>query len=193
MRVSLRSDLWMRGATKNKGAGMFRVRVRRKPLVNVSLGTRDCAHSLKCELAGEVLRSFGSLRLQVRGWSMIPAIWPGDILELERAKTADLSEGEIVLFSRDRRLFAHRVLKSSGSAILTCGDTLPYTDPVVPEGQLLGRVAAVVRDGKCFQPGKRLSPSQRVFAGLLRSSDFSTRVIMKIRSLLQRKKESILK
>jgi signal peptidase I len=185
MSVSLQSDLGMHVATNNTGTGMLRVRARR---ADISPGPRDSAHSLKCDLAGEVLRSFGSLRLQVRGWSMLPAIWPGDILELERAKAADLSKGEIVLFSRDRRLFAHRVVKSSGGAVFTCGDTLPYADPVVPEGQLLGRVAAVVRDGKCFQPGKRLSPSQRVFAGLVRSSDFATRVIVRIRGLLQRKK-----
>jgi signal peptidase I len=193
MRASLQPDLGMLGAANNTGAEMLRVRTHRRSVADISLGPRDSAHSLKCDLAGEVLRSFGSLRLQVRGWSMLPAIWPGDILELERAKAADLSKGEIVLFCRDRRLFAHRVLKSSGSAVLTCGDTLPYADPVVPEDELLGRVAAVVRDGKCFKPGERLSASQRAVAGLARSSDFATRVIVRIRGLLQRKKESILK
>jgi len=118
---------------------------------------------------------------------MLPAVWPGDILELERAKAVDLSKGEIVLFSRDRRLFAHRVLKSSGGAILTRGDTLPRTDPVVRDDELLGRVAAIVRDGKYFKPGERLSLSQRTVAGLVRSSDFAARVIVKIHSLLQRK------
>jgi hypothetical protein len=178
----------MNSATNKTSEEMLRVRGHPKPFAYVSQRPHDCAHSVKCDLAGEVLRSFGSLRLQVRGWSMLPVIWPGDILELERVKAGDLSPGEIVLFSRDRRLFAHRVLKSSGSAVLTCGDTLPYADPVVPEDELLGRVAAIVRDGKCFQPGKKLSASQRAVAGLVRSSDFAARVIVRIRGLLQRKR-----
>jgi len=113
-------------------------------------------------------------------------------LELEHAKAADVSKGEIVLFSRDRRLFAHRVLESSGSAILTRGDTLGCVDAVVPEDELLGRVAAIVRGGKCFKPSERLSASQRAVAGLVRSSDFAARVIMRVRGLLQPKSESIL-
>jgi len=39
-------------------------------------------HALKCELAGEVLRSSGRLRLKVSGSSMLPVIRPGDTLEL---------------------------------------------------------------------------------------------------------------
>jgi signal peptidase len=144
-------------------------------------------HALKCELAAETLCSFGSLRLRVTGWSMLPAIWPGDILELERVKSDELAKGEIILFHRDRRLFAHRVLKSSGSAMLTRGDALPYTDPLVAEDELLGRVAAIVRNGKCFQPRKRTSVSQRAIASLVRSSDFAARVIVRIHRLLQRK------
>ena len=180
----------MKSATNKTSAEMFRVRAHPKPFAYVSQRPHDCAHSLKCDLAGEVLRSFGSLRLQVRGWSMLPAIWPGDILELKCVKAGDLSQGEIVLFSRDRRLFAHRVLKSRGSAIVTRGDTLPQADPVVPEGQLLGRVAAIVRDGKCFKPGERMSASQRAVAGLVRSSNFAARVIVRMHGLLKRQTSS---
>ncbi len=73
-------------------------------------------HAVKCELAGDVLRSSGTLRLQVSGWSMLPAIRPGDVLVIHRAGSEDVSKGDIVLFSRDRRLFAHRVV-----SIKPCG------------------------------------------------------------------------
>ena len=72
-------------------------------------------HALKCELAGEVLRSSGRLRLRVTGWSMLPAIFPGDTLVIERANGESLGKGDIVLFHRDRRLFVHRVSGTSGS------------------------------------------------------------------------------
>ena len=84
-------------------------------------------HAVKCELAADVLRSSGTLRLQVSGWSMLPAIRSGDVLVIHRAASKDVSKGDIVLFSRDRRLFAHRVVSASleRSGILTRGDAMP--------------------------------------------------------------------
>ena len=74
------------------------------------------AYALKCELAGEVLRSSGTLRLRAMGWSMLPTVWPGDTLVIERIHSDAVSEGDIVLFGRDRRVFAHRVVAKSGIA-----------------------------------------------------------------------------
>lgn len=141
-------------------------------------------------MAVEVLRSCGRLRLKVTGWSMLPAIWPGDIVEFERAKPSRLGKGEIILFSRDRRLFVHRILKSDGSTIVTRGDAMPQPDPVVSDKQLLGRVTSIERDGQCIQPGTRLSFSERVVAGVVRSSDFAARVIVGIGSLAESKASS---
>ena len=126
------------------------------------------------------MRSSGYLRLQVTGWSMLPSVWPGDTLELERTGRDKLSTGDIVLFSRDRRLFAHRIVRSSGKTIHTRGDALPYTDPVVFEDALLGRVVCIVRDGKRIRPRKRLSVTQRAVAGIVRSSDLAARVVVGI-------------
>ena len=36
--------------------------------------------ALQCELVADVARAFGEVRLRVTGASMLPAIWPGDIL-----------------------------------------------------------------------------------------------------------------
>jgi signal peptidase I len=141
-------------------------------------------HALKCELAGEVLHSFGSLRLQVTGWSMLPAVWPGDTLELEWADRHELSTGDIVLFGRDRRLFAHRIVKNSERILQTRGDALAYIDPVVAENELLGRVTCIVRAGKRIRPSKRLSVTQRAVAGIVRSSDLAARVIVGMHGLL---------
>ena len=81
----------------------------------------DEAHALKCDLAGEVLRSSGTLRLQVMGWSMLPTVLPGDTLVIESAHSNSVCEGDIVLFGRDRRLFAHRVV--------TKGQPMPGCNP----------------------------------------------------------------
>jgi len=37
-------------------------------------------HALKCDLAADVIRGFGTLRLRVNGFSMLPSIWPGDVV-----------------------------------------------------------------------------------------------------------------
>ena len=42
------------------------------------------ANALGCELAGEMVRTFGRVRVRVTGTSMIPAVWPGDVLVVER-------------------------------------------------------------------------------------------------------------
>jgi hypothetical protein len=163
---------------------------KRQGLMTDSELTLDRAHALRCEVAAEVLRCFGRLRLKVTGWSMFPAIWPGDILELERAKRYELSQGQIVVFSRDRRLFVHRIWKTVGSAIVTRGDAMPHTDPVVSDQELLGRVTCIERDGQRIQPRTRLASSERVLAGLVRSSDFAARVIGVIYSLAESKASS---
>ena len=141
-------------------------------------------HALKCELAEEVLRSSGHLRLQVTGWSMLPTICPGDTLVLESAMAADISEGDIVLFRRDRRLFVHRALaRTSHDQWLTRGDAMPYTDSPIGDNELLGRVLYLIRNGRCVEPGKSLSLSQRALAALVRSSETAARVIVGIHGM----------
>jgi hypothetical protein len=160
---------------------------RGKRFMTVSEHGQDLAHALKCDLASETLRTSGRLRLRVTGWSMLPTIWPGDTLELEGTKRDELSAGDIVLFSRDRRLFAHRLLRASGNGIVTHGDAMPRPDPLVGESEVLGRVACIVRNGKCILPSKTLSLSERTVAGVARSSEFGARIIVGIHGLLHGK------
>jgi signal peptidase I len=146
-------------------------------------------HSVKCELASTVLRSSGKLRLQVTGWSMLPSILPGDTLVVESTKKSTVSEGDIVLFGRDRRLFAHRlVAKSDGplnSEILTRGDAMPQPDPPVGEHELLGRVSHVVRNGRYIEPSRKPGISQRAVAALVRRSQIAARVVVRMHGLRQ--------
>ena len=85
------------------------------------------AHGIKCELAAEILRSTGKLRLQVKGWSMLPAVMPGDTLVVESVTGDDIATGEIILFHRERRFFVHRVVHKSEDKLqlLTRGDAMP--------------------------------------------------------------------
>jgi signal peptidase I len=139
-------------------------------------------NALKCELAGEVLRSTGTLRLRVTGWSMLPSVMPGDTLVIDRVQSDAVCEGDIVLFGRDRRFFVHRVMtKSSDPEIaefVTCGDAMPTPDPPVSQSDVMGRVSLILRNGKCFQPARSLSVPGRAVAALVRRSVLAARVVV---------------
>lgn len=93
-------------------------------------------------LAVEVLRSSGRLRLQVRGASMLPALWPHDEVEITACFIEDLRPGEIVLAQRDGRFFLHRfVAHCDPSGFLLQGDSMPTPDPQFPNDALLGRLS----------------------------------------------------
>ena len=151
-------------------------------------------HAVKCELAGEVLRSSGTLRLQVTGWSMLPAVWPGDVLVIDRANIKEVSKGDIVLFGRDGRLFAHRVVKKDfrDAGILTRGDAMSAPDPVVGDHELLGKVSFIVRNGKCMAPSSTPRFSERVVARLVRNSNLAARVVVGVHGMHQSKQDQVL-
>lgn len=99
------------------------------------------------------------------------------------ASSDGISEGDIVLFGRDRRLFVHRVVTGSqpqNAEIVTRGDAMPAPDPPVSESDLLGRVSFILRDGKCIEPSRSLRFSERAVAALVRRSAFAARVVVRV-------------
>ena len=151
-----------------------------------------------CELAAEVLRSFGTLRLRAYGTSMLPAVWPGDVLCVRRDDALDALPGDIVLFSRQGRLVAHRVVEvrsqetgvrsqeqspttnhpSPRLTLVTRGDSLARNDAPVPSREILGRVIAIERGSRHLAP--RQSFADRLASWILSRSDFATRVVLKL-------------
>ncbi len=108
--------------------------------------TRD---RIKHNLATEVLRAAGGVQLAAFGYSMLPTLWPGDLLQVQAASFAQVEAGEVVLFAREGRFFVHRVLqRMDGDAqqfLITRGDALPAPDAFVKPDEVLGRVTTVRR------------------------------------------------
>ncbi len=147
--------------------------------------TPDIAHSVKCDLAGEVLRSSGRLRLRVTGWSMLPTVMPGDTLIVEKVPGV-ISRGEIVLFSRDQRLFAHRVVSTPtvhSDHVITQGDGMPHPDPPVAASELLGRVSRIVRNGRCLEPSPKLGVPSRAVAEMVRRSHSAAQIVVGVHGM----------
>jgi hypothetical protein len=103
----------------------------------------------KQSLAVEVLRKTGMLRLAARGYSMLPTLWPGDVLTVEAQSFDQVRAGDVVLFAREDRFFIHRILRkdasSSGDYLITRGDAMPEEDAPVVAGELLGKVVTTER------------------------------------------------
>jgi hypothetical protein len=156
----------------------------------------DAESMLKCELASDVLRTFGKLRFAATGWSMLPSLWPGETLAVERVDGDQVRIGDVVLVGREGRLCAHRVVAEVGDLNnprwITQGDALPLPDRPVSESELLGRVSYVIRGGKCVVMPTELSAVDNLIAKLVRSSDFAARALVYLNRLAQTSSELVL-
>lgn len=119
---------------------------------------------------------------------MFPSVQPGDTLIVDRTPVEAVTAGDIVLFGRDSRFFAHRVVKKDSAGktgMLTRGDAMTVSDPPVGENELLGRVSFIVRNGRLFEPNKSLRLSERLVATLLSRSEIAARVVVGLHGLRQ--------
>lgn len=140
--------------------------------------------ALQCELVADVARAFGEVRLRATGASMLPAVWPGDILVVERQNSARLQPGQIVLCLREGELMAHRMIRRTGDCLVTRGDSLRHSDPPIRSSEVVGQVTCILRNGRRISP--RQSFWQRAGSSILRRSDFTTRMTLRMGRLLRR-------
>src|ERR1700722_17098267 len=120
----------------------------------------------RCSLAAEGLRSWGTLKVRAAGVSMLPTLWPGDVLTVQPAEPEQVEPGEIVLYMRQGRFFIHRIVSQelSGNAgfLVARGDCMASDNPPVGHGELLGKVIEVRRSGSIFVPARKLALSRRL-------------------------------
>jgi signal peptidase I len=149
----------------------------------------DAGSALKCELAAEVLRSFGTLRFEATGWSMLPTVWPGDRLVVERVDQDQVQIGDVVLVGGEGRLRAHRVVSaaedSGNRRWITRGDAMPAPDRLEIEHELLGRVSYLTRAGKRIALPPRLSLVHALIARVVSRSLIAARALVYFHRMFQ--------
>lgn len=161
------------------------------PTIVPTLSDVTAVDEYKIELAAEILRSGGSIRIRAMGTSMLPTIWPGDVLQIESKPRAELAIGDVVLVKREKSVVIHRLVKSGGPQWITRGDAMPQDDPPVAASDVLGRVSQVERCNRATEPKKRVLPVQRVLAWVLcrwqtcRNVALRTHALRRERSLRQ--------
>jgi len=113
--------------------------------ITTTIMARSNGKAERSALVADALRLSGRLRLQVHGESMLPALWPGDVVEIASCSLEDVRPGEIMLTRRDGRLFLHRLVSTcKPDGFLLRGDSLPGADPQFPAKALLGRLVSKV-------------------------------------------------
>ena len=130
-----------------------------------------------CELIADVAR-ISRVRLKATGASMLPTIWPGDVLVTEPQSKSGPQPGTIVLCLRDGGLMAHRVVRREVRHLTTRGDSHLHNDPPVLMSDVLGEVVSICRGGRTFNPAQ--SGFQRVVSAILRRSDICTRMMLRL-------------
>jgi Peptidase S24-like len=144
-------------------------------------------HQARLDLAAEVLHRFGEVCFVAHGSSMIPSIYPGDLLTVRSESIANARTGEIVLFLLGGRLFVHRVVRKwperNRVVFATRGDALTQEDPSVDGTQLLGRVTSIVRRGKPVKFATRLSPGLKLLRWSVQYSAIFAKTLLAVHLL----------
>lgn len=103
-------------------------------------------------LTTSILSEGQVLRFQARGDSMRPFIKNGDLVEVHAVSKKVLVRGDVALCRLENgRLVVHRVIKVNKDSLLLQGDALHYTDGLVSQENVLGRVDKVDHHGKSIQ------------------------------------------
>jgi hypothetical protein len=128
----------------------------------------------KQSMVEDVLRQNGSLRMRVFGQSMLPSIWPGDIVTVEGRPVLQLAVGDIGLFRRNGRFFVHRVRDVFS---LNCslqfearGDSSNQSDPPFHQSEVLGKVVSI-QGSQTDTPVRDLTCCARMMGWILCHSD----------------------
>jgi signal peptidase I len=169
----------------------------------------DNANALGCELAGEIVRTFGRVRVRVTGMSMIPAVWPGDVLVVERRAAEKIERGEIAVAEHDGRLVAHRVVAGVSRAdaatelrpasvpgftmagLITRGDAQLFADKSLRAEELLGTVVSIERGAGARQPRRKLGTGARMLAAMARRSSTAARVFVRLHAIFTARPERV--
>jgi signal peptidase I len=136
------------------------------------------------EIAEHAISAGQSVRMVAGGWSMFPFFRPRDVLTIAPVNIQEINAGELVVFRRDGRWIAHRVIRIQKSeteiTLVTCGDGCLFSDEPISEGIFVGRVIAMSRDGhsKSIVLSDYYHRVMRIFGRLLRPIFWSIKKVL---------------
>ena len=104
----------------------------------------DRSSSFKEELCNQ-----GELLYRNRGQSMLPLIRQDrDLILIRPRPEGQCRKYDVILYKKGDRYILHRILKVLEDGYVVCGDHNWKKDPLVTDGEILGILVAVIRNGK---------------------------------------------
>lgn len=133
-------------------------------------------------LVADLVRKTGRARIRAAGTSMVPSIWPGEELLIQRS-SGRLTRGQVVAWQDNQRIFIHRIVEvpRDRKPILTRGDRHSTSDPPFSQEQLIGIVTHVFRNEVPVAVSTRLSTRARILRFVSRVSDWPAFLLIRMR------------
>lgn len=128
------------------------------------------------------MRKFSHLRFVAHGVSMLPILYPGDLLTIE-SFASEPRCGEIVLCRHTNGFRVHRIVKILGNApdalYILRGDALTQHDPPAHRDDLLGRLTSLERNGARFEIDATQTLRRRILCSVIRRSTVATALLLR--------------
>lgn len=110
------------------------------------MGEEISAHYISFE---DMLEKYGYLVYTNVGYSMMPFLRQRkDIIEIRKKQEGRCKKYDVVLYKRGDKYILHRILKVLPEGYIIAGDNNTYLEKDVTDGDILGVMTRVIRDGK---------------------------------------------
>ncbi len=103
------------------------------------------------DFAESILESNHTVSIRMTGYSMYPALRPGDIGHIEKCVPNEIKVGDIVVFKYREKLIAHRLVTINNNDVRTFvakGDKNKFSDPPFAADAFVGKISSIERKGE---------------------------------------------
>ncbi len=129
------------------------------------MNTEEDQRKVLRDLADELLDRGTSIRITASGYSMYPAIKPGNTIIIKPMPPDELKCGMIIAWKRENDLVVHRLVLAYESDekryYITRGDSCRSSDKPVTLDMIAGRVEAIYKGHRLVRPVKIHPISER--------------------------------
>lgn len=157
--------------------------------------TRMTAGELKLRLAADILHARSPIQVRVFGTSMLPSIWPGDLLAIENCDASEIRGGDIIRFMQAGRFVIHRVITvandSGNIGWITRGDSMTREDLPVSEKHFLGRVCSIRRKSRWVPPPRHLSKTAHWLGCTLQTLGSLPGRVLRVRHWWRKRRDAV--
>jgi signal peptidase I len=130
------------------------------------------------------------VRIAASGYSMIPTVWPGEIIEIQPEVIENVQIGDIIAFQRMQHMVVHRVVMIQNlhdeTFITTMGDSNLKVDEVINNGNFIGKVR--VKNNTLIQSHAPVLVKRSFYSGIAFIFTLSNALLKRVLRLLSGKK-----